>query len=234
MYGHNLELQVNAAHRHAWKGGKTSTERKLLAALAAAALIALWLAPFAAADGASHSTVMVYTHPSQGPMQIVPGAYASLTTNDNGVTAALHTNGLVPGNAYTVRFVAINNPAACANSPCSGADVLGNPAGVQAEMTFLAGHVVGADGIGNFAGHIAAGAVPGGFFGNGLNVHTKEIHLVVQEHGPVIPGLVANIIHTVRGGCTDASVPPAYPPAAKADGIPGPNTCRGFQLAIFQ
>ncbi|MGH2592273.1 MAG: hypothetical protein ACRDGG_02035, partial [Anaerolineae bacterium] len=77
--------------------------------------------------------------------------------------------------------------------------------------------------------------VPGGWFGNGFtNPRGAEIHLVLHDHGPMIPELVANQISTLRGGCTDASVPAAYPPIAKADGIPGPNTCRLVQFAVFQ
>jgi len=50
----------------------------------------------------------------------------------------------------------------------------------------------------------------------------------------MIPDLVANQISTFRGGCTDASLPPPFPATAKADGLPGPNTCRLYQFAIFQ
>jgi hypothetical protein len=61
-----------------------------------------------------------------------------------------------------------------------------------------------------------------------------EIHLVLNDHGPKITDLLSNMLHSYRGGCTDASLPPPFPASAKADGIPGPNTCRLYQTAIFQ
>ncbi len=192
--------------------------------------------PGFAAGSAQRTTSVVKTHPSQGPVQVVEGATATLVTNDNGASMTLQTSQLAPGHAYTIWWVAINNPAACATRPCSGADVLGNTAAVQAEVTYAAGHVVGDSGQGAFAGQLPAGdVVPGGWFGNGFtNPRVAEIHLVLHDHGPMIPDLVANQISTLRGGCTDASVPAAYPPIAKADGIPGPNTCRLVQFAVFQ
>ncbi len=42
------------------------------------------------------------------------------------------------------------------------------------------------------------------------------------------------MIRTYRTGCTDASLPAIFPPAAFADGTPGPNTCRLYQAAVFE
>ena len=189
----------------------------------------------ASAEAAQHLTAVVRTHPSQGPVTAVAGAEASLVTNDAGAQVRLTTSGLPPGHPHTVWFVAINNPDQCAARPCTAVDILVNSTAVQSEVTFAAGNIVGGEGTATFAGTVRAGAVPGGWFGNGLtNPRGAEIHLIVQDHGPKIAGLVANQLSTVRGGCTDASLPVLYPPAAFADGIPGPNTCRLRQFAIFQ
>ena len=67
-----------------------------------------------------------------------------------------------------------------------------------------------------------------------LLVTKAEIHLVVNDHGPAIPGMVDEMLHTYRGGCTDDSLPPPFPATAKSDGAPGPNTCRLYQSATFQ
>lgn len=183
--------------------------------------------------GPLQSSVSWHAQSGTGPVE---GAYATLNTNANGASFTFHATRLNPGHVYTVWFVAINAPENCATSPCTAAaDVLGNTEGVQANITYGAGHVVGASGQATFAGFIPAGAMPDGWFDNGFsNPLGAEIHLVLNDHGPMIPGLVSNMLHTYRGGCTDASLPPPFPPTAKADGIPGPNTCRLYQVAIFE
>jgi hypothetical protein len=189
----------------------------------------------ASPEAAQHFTVAISTHPSQGPVRGVPGAEASLVTNDAGAHVRLTTSGLPPGHPHTVWFVAINDPDQCSARPCTPVDILVNSAAVKSEVTFAAGNIVGGEGTATFAGTVRAGTVRGGWFGNGLtNPRGAEIHLIVQDHGPKIAGLVGNQLSTVRGGCTDASLPVLYPPAAFADGIPGPNTCRLRQFAIFQ
>ena len=166
----------------------------------------------------------------------VEGAYATLNSNETGASFNFHTNQLKPGHVYTVWFVAINAPENCATSPCTApVDVLGNTEGVQANVTYGAGHVVGESGQASFAGYIPAGDMPSGWYSTAFsNPLGAEIHLVLNDHGPMIPNLVSNMLHTYRGGCTDESLPPPFPATAKADGIPGPNTCRLYQVAIFQ
>jgi len=106
---------------------------------------------------------------------------------------------------------------------------------VQAEVAYLTGSVVSDNGMAGFGGSIRAGSVPNGWFGNGFNnPRGAHIHLILMDHGPAIPGLVSNQINTLRGGCTFESLPPAFPDVAKADGIPGPNTCRLVQFAVLE
>jgi hypothetical protein len=46
--------------------------------------------------------------------------------------------------------------------------------------------------------------------------------------------MATTMLQSYRGGCTDESLPGAFPDTAKNDGIPGPNTCQLFQDVIFQ
>ena len=165
----------------------------------------------------------------------VPSAWAQLVRNDSGASFTFHGTELKPGHVYTVWFVAINNPANCASSPCSPADIITRNADTESDVTYGAGHVAGESGKASFGGHVSAGDLPNGWLGNGFtNPRGAEIHLVLNDHGPAIPNLVSNMLHSYRGGCTDASLPPIFPATAFADGIPGPNTCRLYQTAIFQ
>lgn len=49
--------------------------------------------------------------------------HAALCVNDDGLKAKMKVTNLVPGNAYTVWFIYFDNPAACAVSGCSPADL---------------------------------------------------------------------------------------------------------------
>lgn len=60
------------------------------------------------------------------------------------------------------------------------------------------------------------------------------MHLILNDHGPKLPEFMPEMIQTYRAGCTDKSLPPIFPETAIGDGTPGPNTCRLFQLAVFQ
>ena len=196
---------------------------------------------FASANSAQHRTANVYTHPSQGPTVQVEGE-AKLVTNRNGIHVSLHTSGLTPGHAYTVWWVVFNQPELCLGGlfgglpfTCVPADVLFNAAGTNSDVAYATGHVVGGNGKATFSASLRTGPIPGGWYGNALeNPQGADVHLVLMDHGPVIPGLVANQTSTLRGGCTDASVPAVFPPVAHQDGIPGPNTCRLVQFTALE
>ena len=205
----------------------------VLLILIAAALLKTQEASASGNGGPLQSSVNWHAQSGSGPVE---GAHATLNTNSNGASFTFHATQLKPGHVYTVWFVVINAPENCATSPCTApADVLGNTEGVQANVTYGTGHVVGESGLATFAGFVPAGAMPDGWFDNDFsNPLGAEIHLVLNDHGPKIPELVSNMLHTYRGGCTDVSLPPPFPGTAKADGIPGPNNCRLYQVAIFQ
>ena len=189
------------------------------------------------ANGAQTYETPMKVHGSQDPATpVIPGSNAKLVTNNNGATMKVNTTALTPGHAVTLWLVVVNNPDACATSPCTAADILGNTAVVEAQVTYGAGHIVGANGQATLAAHLQAGAVPDGWYAGQAftDPTTAEVHLVINDHGPKLPAYMPDMIHTYRGGCTDESLPPPFPDSAKADGTPGPNTCRLVQFAIFQ
>jgi hypothetical protein len=61
-----------------------------------------------------------------------------------------------------------------------------------------------------------------------------DVHLVLNDHGPVLTEFMPEMTHTYRAGCADASLPGIFPATARADGTPGPNTCRLWQVAVFE
>lgn len=162
-------------------------------------------------------------------------ATAQLVRTANGISYSIRTEGLRPGHAYTVWVIVINNPAACTASPCSPQDILQN-ADTNSQVTYGGGHVVGDDGKAGFGGHLSTGPIPAGWLANrGLeNPLGADVHLVLNDHGPVLTEFMPEMIQTYRAGCTDASLPGIFPPSAKADGTPGPNTCQLRQVAIFE
>ena len=176
----------------------------------------------------------VETHPSQGDIREIAGSEAVLVTAQPGVFASLETSELTPGHAYTLWFVAINKPQACENQPCKGSDVLGMSEAVESDVGFGDGLIAGPDGTGTFTTHRPKGAIPQAWIGTGLTApETAEIHLVVHDHGPLIAGREAEMTGSFRGGCTEESLSPMAPDTARADGQPGPNTCRLVQDVIF-
>jgi hypothetical protein len=190
----------------------------------------------ASAEGAEKQTASVTWHAqqaSQGQTGTVSGASAQLVRNDNGITYQLSASGLQAGNAYTLWLVVINNPSFCAADPCTAAEIF-NPAS-RSQVLFAAGNVAGGSGQATFAGHVSEGALSGWLAGGALeDARTADIHLVVNDHGPALPEFMPGMIHTYRGGCSNASpFPGIFPATALADGEVGPNICRLSQVATF-
>ncbi len=188
-----------------------------------------------AATAAQLEEAAVTTHASQGEVVPVEGATARLVRSAEGIFASLDTQGLPPGHAVTLLLAIVNDPAACEGIPCGPPDVVGRTAEVQADIVGAAdGVVVAEDGRARFATFQPAGDLDQSWFGNGLQTpEGAEIHLVVNDHGPLLPDRAAGMVGSYRGGCSDDSVPAAFPDAARADGDAGPNTCRMLQVAIF-
>ena len=137
-------------------------------------------------------------------------------------------------NAYTFWFVVINQPKACENSPCNAKDVLKRTSVTKADVGYGDGLIAGPDGKGQFTTFRPLGALPRAWLGTGFNdPWASEIHLVINDHGPLIAGREAEMTGTYRGGCTDQSIPGIFPSTAKADGAAGPNSCKLVQDVIF-
>ena len=176
----------------------------------------------------------VETHPSQGDVEIIEGGSATLMSNESGIFASMTTDGLEDGHVYTLWLVIINNPEACEATPCTAPEILGKSDDLQTEVTWGDGILISDEGRSEFTVYVPAGDVQEPWYGNGLTNPTgAEVHLVINDHGEVIPDMVATMLNTYRGGCADEGLPPPFPDTAKADGEPGPNTCRLVQDAIF-
>lgn len=195
-----------------------------------------WAGGAQAADGsaAELQNADVYWHSNSGISGIVDGAGARLVRTDNNVSASFKAKDLNPGNVYTLWWIIVNNPDACAAFPCTAPEVLFNT-DVQADVTYGGGIVAGGSGKGTISSHLAVGDLANSWLGNGFqDARNSEIHLVVNDHGPKIPDQLGDMLHTYRGGCTNESLIYPFPATAKSDGIPGPNTCVLYQAAAFQ
>ena len=201
--------------------------------LAITTLIAAALAtPLVAGD---METSQVITHPSQGDKTVVEGAMARMNRYEDGVFVNFDTSGLTPGNVHTLWFVVVNDPASCETQPCTAKDVLKRTDAVSADVGYGGGVIVGADGTASFNWHQSEGALSGGWFTAGMKeADDAEIHLVVNDHGPVLEGRVDTMLSTYRDGCMEKSIPAPMPAAARAQGEEGPNTCRLMQFSIFR
>ncbi|MGH9010427.1 MAG: hypothetical protein ACRDYF_11375 [Acidimicrobiia bacterium] len=143
--------------------------------------------------------------------ELVPDAWAVLSTDEAGAATTMHTTGLEPGSAYTLWWVIFNHPERCltghAGLRCGPPDLF-NPE-VDASMLFAAGAVVGEPGEATFESYRAQGDTSGAVVlpvmknpAPGLTApRTAEIHLVVRNHGPARPGYVEEQTTTMNGGC---------------------------------
>ncbi|MGH7447572.1 MAG: hypothetical protein ACRELT_08425 [Longimicrobiales bacterium] len=187
----------------------------------------------AAAISADHSTTPVLTFAGMADV-----GTSSLVRRSDGVSFNVRTTQLEPGTATTVWVVVFNRPQACAGTPCMEPDLF-NP-DTEADVMYGAGHVIGGAGRATFAGSRRVGDASGSIFAPlglpapGLqDAQSAEIHLVVRSHGPTIPGLVSDMIHSFNGGCQPLG-PPFPAPLPPEYGVPGPNTCVDVQFAIHQ
>lgn len=189
-----------------------------------------------AASGATAETrtlPLSWTPPSGQKPGPIDGTLALLVTGPEGASMHLTSKGLTPGNAVTIWFVALQNPHLCKKNPCTPTEAMGMP-----EMETVAvnggGTVVPEDGKIEVSAHLPAGAVPTNLFDTEfVSPETAEYHLVIHDHGKLIPDLAADMLSSFRGGCTLESVPPHYPDTARVDGEGGPNTCVSRQVALF-
>jgi len=210
--------------------------RRILTIGALLALSGTLAAPVMA-SGTIHQTTSVNWHAQQaslGRVGAVDGAWAQLVRNENGISFRINTHSLTPGNAYTLWLVVVNNPGECDPSPCTAPDIVLNT-DTRSQIRYAAGHLVGGSGLGTFVGSVGEGPLTGWLPERSLDDATAaEVHLVINDHGPMLAGLMPGMIRTYRGGCSDESpFPPVFPNTALGDGEAGPNICRLYQSAVF-
>lgn len=168
------------------------------------------------------------------PAISIPQSVAHLMTDRHGAAMTMHTAELAPGHVTTAWWVIMNQPDRCESRPCSAKDVIERSDEVGTQIVYADGAVNNMDGTASFTGYLASGKVPNGWYEREFkDPESAEIHLVLNDHGPLIPSLAASMLTSYRGGCRDDSLPPPFPSSAKADGVSGPNTCRLIQDAIF-
>ena len=154
----------------------------------------------------------------------VDGADATLVRMEHGLSMVLNTVELTPGNAVTVWWVVFNAPEECSDGVCGEDDIFnldedgelilnedGSPpmnmdgiGAAQISAMRADGHVIDEGGAALFQGHLPVGDASEAAFGPGLlDAMAAEIHLVVRDHGPAIPGEVDAMINSLNGGCAD-------------------------------
>lgn len=173
-------------------------------------------------------------HDSAKKLKTVEGSEAILAITKKGAFVYLLTRQLTPGNVYTLWFGVYNKPENCKASPCDVKDFLDHAAITKPDMGYADSLIAGADGTAKFSAYIPVGKLRQGWYGNGFqNPQSGEIHLVLHDHGRLIPERAANMLATYRGGCTTDSLFEGFPEISKSDGQPGPNECNLLQLVRF-
>ncbi len=146
------------------------------------------------------------------PSNQVQGASSTLVRTNNGITMTIHTSELEEGAAYTCWWVIFNNPENCVGG-CDQDDLF--RAGVNASVLWATGHVIGNNGVGNFAANLGEGKPKGQvLLGPGLqDAEGAEAHFFVRTHGQPIPSQIVAQRTIPNGGCP-------------------PNTCDNQQFGI--
>ncbi len=162
----------------------------------------------------------------------MPNAFSTLVINAKGASVSLSTSGLPAGDVVTIWWVVFNHPEFCAGvSPghpfrCGLSDLLpsGGDPRIESSAFYATGHVIDETGIAEFGAYTKVGAPSGQvLFGDGLtNPSGADIHFVVHDHGPAIPGMVDFMIHSFGGGCSN--LPP----------MTGPNFCQDLQFSVHE
>jgi hypothetical protein len=198
--------------------------RRRMIILSSLVMLVLGSFSVALASGpAQRYTTVVHDISDLSNITMVPGSSAQLVTNDQGASLQINTSGLTPGHTVTVWWVIFNYPENCSDGVCGLDDAfppLGNIA-AGASVSFAAGHVIGGAGQANYGAHISAGGDAAPWTVGLLEPRTAEFHFVLRDHGPAIPGLVNEQIHTAGAGCNN--VPP----------FTGDYTCLDLQAGRF-
>jgi hypothetical protein len=231
-------MQANVTRAVNIRAGFRAT---LIAVVLILSLLGVLAAPAAGAAPAEESTGHVFrladvlAHVFGGAPPPEPVGSSKLVRTDNGMSADLETTGLTPGHVVTLWWVVFNDPDGCQAgipgfSSCGRDDALAGRGGVS--PNHAAGAIVDEDGTVGFGAHLRVGDDSRALAGPGLVApRGAEVILVLKTHGPKIPGLVSDQLHTFAGGCADQSdAPPSTPPELL--GTPGPNDCAEIQVSV--
>ncbi len=190
--------------------------RKLLILMAAMATMVVAALPAAAAgDPATRQRGDVYLILDESDV-----GGAGLARFENGLSTRLRASGMTPGHAITVWWAIFNDPAGCLDPyACGVIDVIGpafggNADGSKVSVPYATGGVVDADGVFRARAWQPLGPADGSantYFGDPdyglLNPLGAEVHLVLRDHGPLIPGQEHAQVSTFDGGCDPAVNP---------------------------
>lgn len=171
----------------------------------------------------------------------VEGASATLLRTRDKIQMKTKTMNLDPHGSYTVWWVVFNYPEECGGA-CGEPDLFNDDVG--GSVLYAAGHVIGKNGKGNFAGSLREGDLSGcqppwdafdlSIIGSEgemdlcreglIEAEGAEVHLVIRTHREIVPGMVNKQINTYAGACTAES---------SFGAGNGPNDCEDQQFAIF-
>lgn len=218
--------------------------RRIIALLAVTTmLIAVGAVPAGAHGNEQESDIYLFMDDS------VDIGDSTLARSDKRLHTKIHATGLTPKHAITVWWVIFNEPENCLTPyECGLYDTIGEEYGGNAEnakasLPFATGGVVNANGDFRKVASQRVGPADGSVntflddvdFGL-INPLTAEVHLVIRDHGPLIPGLVHEQIGTFGGGCDPAlnQADPAMPYWIDFDGtfpvLPG--ECNDIAFAV--
>jgi hypothetical protein len=169
-------------------------------------------------------TIMVDDISDPSNFTPVAGSRAQLVTDDQGATLQVHTSGLTPGHAVTLWLVFFNNPENCSDGECGPDDAFPPPGNTAAgaSVRYGTGQVIGDNGQAYFGAHAVVGEDAAPWTVGLFNPRTAEVHFLLRDHGPAIPGLVYEQITTPGAGCNN------FPPAT------GDYTCADVQAGFFR
>ena len=129
---------------------------------------------------------------------------STLVRRNGGIRMNMYTSELKHGDAVSVWWVVFNHPENCTHGTmgerCGEGDIGAD--GVNASIIYADGHVVRHTGRVIFNSMLISDRMKGVVYGNGLfNPTGADVHLIVRDHGKVIPGMMREMIRTFDGGC---------------------------------
>lgn len=199
-------------------------------------VLALAAAPAAAAP-ASHSSSAVFTIPTvEAPPRAVGSS--TLVRTDSGISLRVATSHLDPHDAVTLWIIVANDPDSCEAgfpglSQCGPADHVAGRG--QMSVHYGAGRIVADDGTARYGARLRVGDTAQALFEGEpglLDPRGAEVIAVLKTHGPKVPGLASDQLHTFAGACADQTTPPGLTVRPGMLGHSGDNDCAERQFTV--